>query len=217
MVNITDEKKKGMRRQLNLSEELTARKIIFDITGCILYSISVVNFAVYARFAPGGISGLAVILNYLFGLPIGLITIGINISVIIFTFRKLGLRFFIRSAVTTLVCAAFMDHIMVLFPDFTGSRLAASVLSAFTGGIGLSLIYNSNSSTGGTDFIIMAIKRTKPEFSFGFLAFVIDGSIILSSVFVYRDIMSFVYGLVYVVLLSVFMDVTTKFTELLGS
>ena len=89
------------------------------------------------------------------------------------------------------------------------SRLAASILSGITSGIGYSLIFNEGSSTGGTDFIIVAIRQKKPGLSFGLLAFFIDGIVIVLSVFVFREVWSFVYGAVYTVITSLAIDGTT--------
>ncbi len=56
----------------------------------------------------------------------------------------------------------------------------------------------------------MAIKRANPRLSFGLLALFIDGSIILLSIFVYKDLLAFLFGLVYTVVTSVMIDLTCK-------
>ena len=56
--------------------------ILCDIVGGILYAMGIYTFAKTADFAPGGISGLALIMNYLWGLPIGTMTLILNIPLI---------------------------------------------------------------------------------------------------------------------------------------
>lgn len=186
-----------------------AGMLAFDIFGSLFMGASIVCFAVQADFAPGGVNGLAVLVNYLFSIPIGLAVVLINIPIILLTFRKLGKEFFIISVKTMLISSLFIDYVLCYFPVYTGSRLAASILSGITSGIGYSLIFNEGSSTGGTDFIIVAIRQKRPKLSFGLLAFFIDGIVIVLSVFVYQELWTFVYGSVYTVITSLAIDGTT--------
>ncbi len=186
------------------------RSLIIDLIGALLLGVAVVVFAVSADFAPGGVNGLAVIANHLFKAPIGLATVVINVPIIICTFRKLGWKFFLYSLKTILICAVFMDYVVVFLPAFAGPRWLASILSGICAGIGYSLIFNAGSSTGGTDFIIVAVKKWKQNLSFGLICFCIDSVIIVLAVFVFQDIMAFVYGMVYTLVTSLVMDGTTK-------
>lgn len=188
----------------------TLQHLLFDLIGNLLLGISVTAFAVKANFAPGGISGLAVMCNYMFRWPIGLTTVLLNIPLILCTFRRLGLRFFIYSAITLLIGAVMVDYVLAGMPDPGVSRWIASVLAGICAGAGYALIFRIGSSTGGTDFVIVALKRSKPQLTFGFLAFVIDGLIICLSVPVYHDWMSFGCGMVYTLLASLTMDLITK-------
>lgn len=191
-----------------------ARHILYDLLGNLLLGISVTAFAVKADFAPGGISGLAVMTNYLFAWPIGLTTLLINLPIILVTFRRLGLRFFVYSAITMVLGAVMVDYVLVGMPDLGVSRWMASVLAGICAGGGYALIFRMDSSTGGTDFIIVALKRWRPQLTFGFLAFVIDGLIICLSVPVYGDWVSFGCGMVYTLLASLTMDTVIKCMDL---
>ena len=76
-------------------------------------------------------------------------------------------------------------------------------------GIGYSLIFNEGSSTKGTDFIIAAIKKKRPKMTFGIFAFVIDGIIVLISIFVFKEALAFIYGKIYTVITSIALDLCT--------
>lgn len=187
-----------------------SRHLLYDLLGNLLLALSVTAFAIRADFAPGGVSGLAVMLHYLFSWPVGLMTLLINIPIIVFTFRRLGLRFFVYSAITMLIGAVMVDYVVADIPDPGVPRWLASVLAGLCAGIGYALIFRIDSTTGGTDFIIVALKQWRPKLTFGLLAFVIDGSIICLSIFVYRDWMSFAYGMLYTLVTSLALDATTK-------
>ena len=194
-----------------------ARILMYDAAASFLLGVSIVIFAVQANFAPGGVSGIAVILNYLFGAPIGLATVLINIPIVLCTYRRLGPAFFLHSIKTVLINAFFVDYVVCHLPAYTGSRMLAAILSGVCAGAAYSLVFNMGSSTGGTDFIMAAIRKVKPELSFGVLAFFIDTTVIVGSVFVFGEIQAFIYGAVYTVVTSVSLDATTWCMKKLGA
>lgn len=185
------------------------KKIIIDVIASFLIGISIIGFALEASFAPGGVNGMAVLINYLTHLPIGWLTLFINLPIILFTYKQLGKVFFLYSFKTMIISSLFIDYVVCFLPSYHGSRLFASIFSGIFAGIGYSLIFNAGSSTGGTDFIIVALQRKNPHLSLGLLTFIIDGTIIIGSIFVYHDFYAFIYGLVYTIVTSLFLDLTS--------
>ena len=183
--------------------------MIYDLIGSVFIGVIIVCFAVAADFAPGGVNGFAVMANYLVNIPIGLATILINIPIILFTFHSLGKLFFLYSVKTMVISSLFIDYVLCNLPVYHGNRLLAAILAGLTAGIGYSLIFNEGSSTGGTDFIIAAIKKKRPKMTFGLLAFVIDGIVVLLSIFVFKEDLAFIYGMLYTVITSVALDLCT--------
>ena len=185
------------------------RMLVYDVIGSLLLGMSVMCFAVQANFAPGGVTGLAVLSNYLFHINIGLMTILINIPIILFTFKRLGRNFFLVSMKSVIISSFFVDYVVVHFPMFSGNRYVAAVCAGVLAGIAYSIFFNEGSTTGGTDFIIVAVQRAKPKLSFGMLAFLIDSTVIVLSVFVYKDYQSFILGMIYTLVTSLALDGTT--------
>ena len=64
--------------------------LIYDIAGSILYAAGIYTFARDAQFAPGGLSGLALILNHLFGLPVGITNLALNVPLAVISYRIVG-------------------------------------------------------------------------------------------------------------------------------
>lgn len=189
------------------------RSIFLDIIAAIFLGISIDVFAIAAKFAPGGVTGLSVIANYLFGAPIGIVIIILNIPIIIFTYKRLGKVFLLNSIKSIIISSLFIDYIMCYLPVFIGNRFISSVLSGICAGIGYSILFNENSSTGGTDFIIVMLKKWKEDVSFGFFTFAIDITVVILSVFVFRELETFIYGVIYIIITSIFMDITTFFIK----
>ena len=64
-----------------------------------------------------------------------------------------------------------------------------------------------SSSTGGQDFISMAIKKVKPHISLGIITFVLDTTtIVMGSLIVFKDIDGFIYGIIVTYLMAIVMD-----------
>ncbi|MEG2106636.1 MAG: YitT family protein [Clostridia bacterium] len=177
--------------------KILAIDTLYDILGSILFAAGIYTFASSANFAPGGISGLALIINhYIPGIPIGLCTLIFNIPVILICFKLLGKQFFIKSIRSMLISAFFMDVVFTLFPVYSDNPLLAALFAGALSGAGLALIYMRGSSTGGTDFIIMSLRKKFPHLSIGTVSLIVDGIVIVAGAFVFGDINAVLYGII---------------------
>lgn len=185
---------------------VTAKQIFWEMIGSILIAIGVYNFAVHAEFPMTGFSGISIILYRLWSIPIGFSTILLNIPVAILCWKLLGKGFFLRSVRCTIISSVIMDYIAPLFPMYEGSRLLAALCTGVFAGLGYSLIYMQNSSTGGADFIIMAVKALRPHMGVGRISFVIDAVIIVLGTMVFQDVDGIIYGMIVSFLLATVID-----------
>ena len=167
-----------------------------DLVGSILYAIGIYTFASRADFAPGGISGLSLILNHLWGLPIGTVSLLLNIPFILLSYRIVGRRFMIKSIRSILTSTLMLDLVFPHTPAYSGDPLLAALFSGLFFGAGLALIYMRGSSTGGTDFLTMSIKVLRPHLSIGFVTMIIDLLIILLGWPVFGNVDAVLYGLI---------------------
>ena len=167
-----------------------------ELLGSAMTGIAIYNFAVPAAFPMTGFSGLALILYRLLGLPIGAVTIALNIPVAALCYRLLGRQFFFRSARCMILSSLFIDLVAPLLPLYTGSRWIAAICTGVMGGIGYAIIYMRNSSTGGSDFVVMAVKAGRPHLELGRIIFVTDALIVVLGGVLFRDFDGVIYGLV---------------------
>lgn len=184
-----------MRYSRNQFQNLLIQ-LFWELVGSIFIAIGIYNFAVQAKFPMTGFSGISIILYRIFNIPIGLSTILLNIPVALLCYRLLGKKFFISSLRCMILSSLIIDYIAPLFPVYTGDRLLAALCTGIFGGIGYALIYTKNSSTGGSDFIIMAVKTLRPHLSLGNIAFWSDFGIILTGGILFKDIDGIIYGMI---------------------
>ena len=188
------------------SVKTICKELFWELAGSFFIAIGLYNFAVAAQLPLTGFSGIAFLLNYIFDVPIGWTIIILNIPVALLCYKTLGKAFFIRSIRCMIVSSLIIDYIAPLFPVYTGSRLLAALATGIVAGFGYAMIYVRNSSTGGLDFIIMAIKAWKPYIPLGKITFGLDVLVIAISGFVLRDVDSVMYGLIVSYLLSIVVD-----------
>lgn len=189
-----------------LNVKKLAMDLCWEFIGSIFVAIGIYNFAVQAQFPITGFSGIALILYRLFDVPIGLSTILLNIPVAFLCYRLLGRSFFISSVRCMIISSILIDYAAPLFPVYEGSRLLAALCTGVFGGIGYALIYTRNSSTGGSDFIIMAVKAVKPHLSLGNIAFWSDVGIIFAGGILFRDVDGIIYGMIVNYIFAVMVD-----------
>ncbi len=198
--------------------------IVYDIIGSIFYGIGIVAFSETGGFAPAGASGLGVIVHHFIDwVPVGTFAMLMNIPIIIGTYSSLGKSFLLRSIKSIAISTLFIDVLVpMIIPvyqtgylptmDNPGTVLAARFIAALCSGVfcgvGLSMFYLRDSSTGGTDFIIMAFNKRKPHLSIGNMTLIIDGIAILLGYFAW-DINSVILGIILTVVSSIVIDKIT--------
>ena len=185
----------------------TGIDILVDILGGLLLTIATYSFAVPADFPMTGVSGVALIFYQLFGLPVGALTVILNIPIIVCCYKTLGKQFYIKSLKSTLITSAVMDIVGPRLPLYQGDMILAALCAGVLLGIGYAIIFMRGSSTGGFDFIMMAVKYYRPHLSLGKIGFGLDAMVILiGAVAIGNGVDSVIYGLVLNYLYSTVLD-----------
>lgn len=181
--------------------------VMVDVLGGMLIAIGAYNFAAEAEFPLVGFNGIGLILYHLIGVPIGLTTLILNIPVALICMKILGKGFLLRSMKSVVITSIIMDVVAPMFPVYHGDRILAAICTGVLSGLGYALIYMRESSTGGSDFIIMAIRTFRPHLSLGTISLIMESTIIMAgAVLVSKNIDGFIYGMVINVLISGVMD-----------
>lgn len=192
-------------KQINWKE--LGLDFLVDLVAGMVIAIGVYNFALNANFPVAGFSGVAIILYHLLGLPVGIGTIILNVPVAIFCYKFLGRTFFLKSVKSMIISSVLMDYVAPLLPVYDGSRFLAALCMGVLCGIGYAMIFMRGSSTGGQDFISVAVKKVKPHMTLGIITFVLDMvTIILGTVLVFHDVDGLIYGIIVTYLMAIVMD-----------
>ncbi|MBC8569445.1 YitT family protein [Zongyangia hominis] len=177
-----------------------------DIIGTFLYAIAVHMFTAPNQIAPGGVTGLATLTNFLTGFPIGLISFLINVPLLLLGFKFIGRKFTLRTLLTVALSTVMIDVVVRDFPTFTGDMLMAALAGGVIMGIGLGIIFMRGSTTGGTDIVARLLQRKWPHMQMGRLMLIIDCVVLLIAAAVYRNMESALYGAVCIFASSLMID-----------
>ena len=177
----------------NLSK--TVRTFVIDyliiIIGCVLYALSVVVFTAPNNIAPGGVIGVSTMLNYVFNfLPIGTLTLILNVPIFIWGAIALGWKYLGKSLAASVISSVLMDFFNVLidkglFAPYTGDGMLVSIFGGLLCGVGLALIFYRGGSTGGTYIVSRIMHEKMPHVSQGNFILLVDAAVITVSAFVY--------------------------------
>lgn len=168
--------------------------LLFILAGSAVYAFSVNVFTAPNHIAPGGITGLATVLNYLWDTPIGLMSFLINIPIIIWAVVEIGYKLVVKTMIAIALSSAMIDLFSWFLPHYQGNMILVALLAGVFEGLGLSLTFIRGATTGGTDMLARLLGRRLPHLSMGKLMLAIDGVIVVISAVVYGSVDNAIYA-----------------------
>lgn len=152
------------------------------IVGCLLLSVGINMFLKPHTIAPGGLSGLAVVINKLSNIPVSAIMLLIGVPLVIFAYKILGKKNFIKTLIGTVTFSLLLEITDPLSQITATSDLLLSAISgAILVGAGLGIMLRSDVSTGGTDLIALMLSKKFPGIKITKFMMCIDAFVVISS------------------------------------
>lgn len=184
----------------------TATDIVWYIIGSFVYSSAVTMFVSANQISPGGVTGIATALNYLFSIPSGFLLFALNIPLLIVGFISFGGVFIAKTALVTVIMSISLSVTDAFLPQFTIDKILASVFGGILMGLGISIVMLKGASTGGVDILAKFINRRFRHITMGRVILVIDAVVIAIATFAYRNIESALYSVIALYASSMIMD-----------
>lgn len=166
------------------------------IAGGAIYSAAVLLFLSANEISPGGLTGVATVLNYLFMLPVGTVMFLLNIPILIIGFMKLGGIFILKTTVSTVIISVILDVFGGILPAINIDPILAAVFGGLLLGFGISMFMLRGATTGGVDIVAKLINRRFPHLTVGRLILLADALVVALSAFAYKNIESALYSVV---------------------
>lgn len=153
----------------------------------------------------GGVSGVALVVNYLWKLPIGLVSIVLNLPLFVLGWRTMGREFFYKTVYATVVNSIFLDILDPILPAFPVEMLLAALYGGIVMGAGYGLLFRAGGISGGID-IVSKWLNGKKDIPVGTTNFIINIFVIIGSAAIYGNPDSALYALVTSYVSSVVID-----------
>ncbi len=177
------------------------------VVGCVIYAASFRFFIYPNDVVLGGVVGAATIINYLTDLPVGVMTIVINIPLFMFSWKHFGFKFLISSLVAMLLSSTLMDLMEVIDFVATNDPLLAAAFGGVIKGLGLGLIYSTTATVGGTDIIAKFLRRKYQHINFSTFILAMDVAIFLIFALLFGKLDSAMYSAICMFITSQVVDI----------
>jgi uncharacterized membrane-anchored protein YitT (DUF2179 family) len=206
-----------MSEKQNKSSKLltTLKNYVILTIGAFIYAIGIAVFLDPNHLAPGGVSGISIILNSIvrfgdFELGTGVWIFLINIPLLIIGLIIFKFSFLMGTLYATALSSAVIEVIdrgfSHLIPNMQDHLLLAAAAGGALVALGIGLVFHGGGSTGGFDIVVKLLRRKFRHMKTGGLYLVLDATVILISAIAFHDILVAMYAVVTVFVNSTVLD-----------
>lgn len=188
----------------NIKEYIVKYALV--VLGSALFAAGFQFFLYPNSIIVGGVSGIAMIINFLTGLPVGIMTIVLNIPLFIIAWKHFGGKFIIGSLVGMMLSSLLVDIMATLDYSPTGDMLLACLIGGAIKGFGLGIIYYAGATTGGTDIIAKFVRLRFPYINFGTIVLLTDAVIIIAFAMIFDRVEAAMYAVIAMFVVSKVID-----------
>lgn len=186
------------------------KNIIFIMLGALISSIGINMFIVHANLLSGGVSGVALIVQYITSFPAGYTMFLLNVPLLILSYKKLNIKFTIFSVIGIVSLSVWL---VVTRSTTNILHIKDPLLLCLYGGVlngtGIGIVLSNHGSTGGLDIISIILKKKYDNFDIGKISLMCN-FIIVSMGAIFFGLTSALYTLVSMYITSYIMDKTIK-------
>lgn len=181
------------------------KKYISITVFSVLFACGIVFFLEPNHLAPGGVTGISILLHAVTGISTGTWVFAINIPILILGWWKFGGKFMI-STVYSIGVVSVTTNLLSGVSALTKDSLAAALAGAFLTAISIGSIMKLNATTGGLDIVVKVLRRKYPHLRTGRLYLMIDSVIVVMAILVFGNIESGIYAGITVLITSYLLD-----------
>ncbi len=181
------------------------KKYISITVFSVLFACGIVFFLEPNHLAPGGVTGISILLHTVTGISTGTWVFAINIPILILGWWKFGGKFMISTVYSIGVVSA-TTNLLSGVPALTKDSLAAALAGAFLTAISIGSIMKLNATTGGLDIVVKVLRRKYPHLRTGRLYLMIDSVIVVAAILVFGNLEAGIYAGITVLITSYLLD-----------
>lgn len=190
-------------RENNVSKQIM--KYVLLSISAMIYAVSISLFLDPNNIAPGGITGVAILINRFIHIPTGTLNLLLNIPIILLGLWKFGLAFIISTFYELFMITLFTNY-LASFGAVTDDLFMASVLGGGLLALALAITFKAGATTGGSDIIVKVLRLKWKHLKTGVIFMITDFLVILASWIVFRNMTVAFYAGIAAVVDTLIMD-----------
>ena len=148
--------------EISMLNKRNIKEFLLITVGTGIVATAVFFFMLPSHVAVGSASALALVLSNLIPLPVSAITFILNAGLLIIGFLLIGPEFGVKTVYTSLLMPVYLRIFELVFPNFqsiTGEPMLDVICYILVVGIGLSMLFSTNASSGGLDIVAKLMNK----------------------------------------------------------
>lgn len=175
------------------------------IAGCIIYAAGIAIFLDPNGLAPGGITGIAIMISYATRIPTGTLVLIINIPLLIIGAKKFGKSFLMYTVVSTVLSSLLINVFSSIAINIT-DKLLCGVVGGCLMAVGMGMVFKCGGTTGGSDILVKLLRLKYRHLRTGTLFAITDTIIVGISAIVFKNIENALYAGIALAVSSLVLD-----------
>ena len=176
------------------------------LIGSALYAAGFQFFLYPNAIVTGGVTGVAMIINFFSGFPVGVMTLIINIPLFLFSWKKFGLSFILASLAGTVLSSVMVDLFAMVPLEVTHEPLLGAIYGGIIKGFGLGIVYHTGATTGGVDIVAKFLRRKYQHINFSTFILGLDAAVIVAFAVLFKRFDSAMYAIIAMFIASKVID-----------
>ena len=176
------------------------------LIGSALYAAGFQFFLYPNAIVTGGVTGVAMIINYFSGFPVGVMTLIINVPLFIFSWKRFGLGFILASLAGTVLSSVMVDLFAMVPLEVTHEPLLGAIYGGIIKGFGLGIVYHTGATTGGVDIVAKFLRRKYQHINFSTFILGLDVLVVLAFALIFRKYEAAMYAMICMFIASKVID-----------
>ncbi len=182
------------------------KKYVIITLAAFVYAVGVSLFTDPNNMAPGGVTGISIILSRLLPVSTGTFIMLINIPILVFAVWKFGISLTLSTIYATALIS-FFTNVLSAYGAATNDILLAALVGGTLTAVSIGVIMRAGATTGGMDIIVKALRLRFPHLKTGKIFFIADALVVTLSGIVFRDLNAALYAAISAICTSVVMDI----------
>ena len=171
------------------------KALLHSLLGMLSYALTLDLFLAGNQIAAGGVSGLALVVSSFLPLPLGVMTLLLNIPILVLSAFLNGFRYTLGAVLGAVLESGLID-LLDFLPCLTTNPLVAAVFGGALYGFGMAMLTRGGGSTGGTDLLNRTLLKKFPTMSIGKMSMVLDGAVVILAMIAFRNIEVGLYAII---------------------